>query len=182
MSHGILNLTAVKSMNVDALNRSAVGAADLDNGNVVNLLTLSATTGESEVFTASKPLSAGGLLVDLWMVAQPEVVVTYSGNSAYKGLDPDVRNFYVKTGEIFRAIKPVVGDIVELSADALGGTKNANTFVVATNNTYQLTWAASAVSGLSLSLVGTSYVSLADGAIGSTQRTVMYKFQVVATA
>lgn len=182
MSHGILNMNMTRAMNVDSLLRSAVTAADdLDNGNVVNLLTQSSTAGMSEVWLATKPLSAGTLLVNLWMVADPEVVVTYSGSSAYKGIDPNVQNFYVKGTNVFRAFMLSVGDIIELSADALGGTKGVNGFVVATNNTYKLTWAAAAISGVSLKLIGTTYVSLGSGAI-DTQRVTMYKFEVVALA
>jgi hypothetical protein len=182
MAHGILNMNMTRAMNVDSLLRSAVTASDdLDNGNVVNLLTQSSASGMGEVWLATKPLSSGTLLVNLWMVADPEVVVTYSGNSAYKGIDPDVQNFYVKGTNVFRAFMLSIGDIIELSADALGGTKNANGFVVATNNTYKLTWAASAISGVSLKLIGTSYISLASGAIDQ-QRVTMYKFEVVALA
>lgn len=180
--HGVLNMNATRAMNVDSMLRSAVTAADdLDNGNVINLLTQSSTAGMSEVWVATKPLSAGTLLVNLWMVADPEVVLTYGETSTYKGLDPDVRNFYVKGGQVFRAFMLSVGDIVELNAEALGGTKSSNGFVVATNNTYKLTWAASAISGVSLKLIGTTYVSLGSGAI-DTQRVVMYKFEVVALA
>lgn len=182
MAHGLLNKNMVQALNIDALNRSAVGAADLDNGNLVVLATLSATAGEGEVWTATRPES--GTLVGTWMVDEPEVVVTYggvAGTSAYKGIDPDPRSFYVKTGQIFRAFKPMIGDIIELSADAIAtGTGAGSAYAVVTAATYKATWAAGAVTGLSLRLIGTTYVSLATGAIGDQQRVTMYKFVVEA--
>ena len=181
MAHGLLNQNMVQALNIDAFNRSAVGAADLDNGNLVVLATLSTTAGEGEVWAATRPES--GTLVGTWMVASPEVVVTYggvAGTSAYKGIDPDPRSFYVKTGEVFRAIKLQIGDIVELTSDAIAtGTGVGAAYAVVTAATYKLTWAAGAVTGLSLRLIGTSYISLADGSIG-TQRVTSYKFVVEA--
>ena len=172
MAHGIIQKDAILAKDVDSLNRIAVGAADLDNGNVVQLLT---KTGQ--VWAATAPASTTGLQ-NLWMVAEPVQVKT--GN-AFLNIDVTPGNFYVITGDEFSAFKPQLGDIITLTADALGGSKDANTFVVATAATYELTWAAAAVSGLSLSLKATSYISIADGAIG-TQRTTAYQFEVVAIA
>jgi hypothetical protein len=179
MAYGMINLNAVQAMNVDSLNRSAVCADIVENGNLVILASMSATVGESEVWTATKPATA--TLSGGWVVADPEVVVTYSGSSAYKGLDPDIRNFRIPAAQIFRAIKLSIGDIVELSADALGtGAGAESAWAVATDATYELTWASAAVSGVSLKYLKTTYVSLATGAIGETQRVAMYKFQVTA--
>jgi hypothetical protein len=181
MAHGILNLDAVTSMNIDAYNRSAVSADDLDNGNIFALDAQDTGTELSEVWDVIKP-ATGAHLTNLWMAAEPEAVVTYSGTSAYKGLDPDPRNFYIKASQVFRAISLKVGDVVELSADALAtGTGAASAYAVATNGTYQLTWASAPVSGLSLTYLATTYISLADGSIG-TQRVSMYKFAVTAIA
>lgn len=182
MAHGLVNQTLVQGLNVDANWRSAIGSADLDSGNLVVLGSLSTTAGESEVWTATRPES--GTLVGTWMVADPEVVITYggvAGTSAYSGLDPDPRSFYVKSGRTFRVLGLAVRDIIELSADAIAtGTGAGSAFAVVTAATYKLTWASAAVTGLSLKLIGTSYVSLATGAIGETQRQTMYKFEVVA--
>ncbi len=114
------------------------------------------------------------------MAVEPEVVLTAS---KYRGIDPDIRNFYNPALSVFTAVQCKIGDIITLNAEALGGTKSTNTFVVATNATYQLTWAASAISGLTLSYVGDTYVSLpSSGAIGDTQRVTLYQFEVVAVA
>lgn len=181
MAHGILVQDAVQAMNIDALNRSAVGAADLDRGNVFALNAQDTTAGQTEAWTVVQP-ATGANLTHLWMCAQPEITVTYSGSSAYKGLDPDPRNFYVKAGEIFTAFQPQLGDIIELSADAIAtGSGAASAYAVAVNGSYQLTWAAAPISGLTLTYLATSYISFADGSIGP-QRVTMYKFAVTAVA
>lgn len=176
--HGLLNMDMTQAMNVDALNRSAVCADDLDNGNAVVLASVSSTAGEGEVWTATKPATA--TLAGCWIVAEPEVVVTYSGTSAYKGLDPDPRNFYVKGTGMFRAIKPQLGDIIELNAEAFTtGSGAGSAFANLEDGSYKFIWAAAAGAGLSLKLIGTTYISLAAGSIGDPQHVTMYKFVVV---
>lgn len=184
MAHGILVPSNTAAMNVDAWRRNAVSASDVDNGNVVKLTTKSTTSGESEVFTAVVPSTSEGL-TNLWFVYEPAVVVTYSGASAYKGLDPDVRNFYTKAGLVFSVFKPQTSDIITLSADAIAGTYVASgsptTHINATNSTggLKLLWGTSqTASVLSLKLLAVEYFSLADGSIG-TQRITSYQFEVV---
>lgn len=182
MAHGILIQNKVAAQNIDSLNRSAVGSANLDNGNVVQLLTrnTAATRGYEEVWDATQPAASAGL-TQLWMVYEPEVVTLTSGSLQFKGIVVDPREFFVESGKVFSAFKPQLGDIVRLTPDALGGTKSTNTYVVATASDYKLNWAASAVSGLSLLLISTEYISIGTGGI-DTQRVTAYDFQVVALA
>jgi hypothetical protein len=178
-NHGLMIPSKVVAADVDAYVRSVKSASDLDNGNVVSLSALSVTAGEGEVWTAATPATGAGL-TNLWMIGEPEVVLT---DSKYKNIDPNPLNFYTPAGKIATAFKLQVGDIVMLNAEALAGTKSTNNYVVATNATTKLTWAAAAVSGVSLYLLGTEYVSLpTTGAIGEDQRVVAYKFHVVAIA
>lgn len=177
MAYGILIQNKVATQNVDAFNRPAVAASNVENGSVFNLLTLSSIPGEGEVWTATAPVT--GALSNLWMAYEPEVVTTVSGSSEFKGIDPDPRNFINIAGKVFSCFKPQVGDIMRISADGVAGTKSTNEYVVATNNAWKLTWAASAVSGLSLKLIRTSYISIGTGSIG-TQRVTAYDFEVVA--
>ena len=81
----------------------------------------------------------------MWMAATPEIpkLVSDSGNE-YKGLTKDPREFYNIAGDIIDAFQPKIGDIITLTADALGGTKVTGDYIVATNGTYELTWAAAA--------------------------------------
>ena len=67
MSHNVMIPNAIAAMNVDAWNRSGVHASAVDNGNIVKLTGLSATAGESEVWTAVTPSTSNGL-TDVWMV------------------------------------------------------------------------------------------------------------------
>ena len=182
MTHAILVQNKVAAMDVDSYNRPAVQANDnLDNGWLVSLPTrdTSATYGQTEVWDATKPATA--TLAAMWMVYEPEVVLTVSGSHQYKGIDPDPRDFYTPAGTVFTAYQPKVGDIIALTDDALGGTKSTNTFVVATNADYKLNWSASAISGLSYSYLGDSYVSLGLGDI-STQRVTTRLFTCVAVS
>ena len=178
-NHGIFVPSAVAAANVDSYVRHAKAAVDLDNGNVVSLTALTGVAGEREVWTAAVP-ATGATLKNLWMVGEPEIVVT---NSKYKNIDPNVQNFYNVAGSVFTAFKLQLADIVVLTADALGGTISTNTFVVATDGTAKLTWASAAVSGVSLKLLATEYISLPTvGSIGDNQRTTAYRFEVVALA
>jgi len=178
--HGVANATNFKiaAKDVNAYVRSFVSADDIDNGNVFYETAKSTTSGQDQVFTAVKPATSH--LSNLWMAVEPEVVKTAG---KYRNIDPDIRNFYNVAGDVFAAFSPKIGDIITLSAEALGGTKSTNTFVVATNADYKLNWAASAVSGLSLSYLGDTYVSLPTGTtIGDTQRVTLYQFEVTAVS
>ena len=65
----------------------------------------------------------------------------------------------------------------------IGGTISTNTFVVATDGTAELTWASAAVSGVSLKLLATEYLSIPVlGSIGDSQRQTAYRFECVALA
>jgi hypothetical protein len=174
--HGVVIPSKVAAMNVDSMNRPAVSASAIDNGNIFYFSGKSATAGESEVWTAVVPATAH--LYDLWMAYEPEVVVT---NAQYKGLDPDIRNFYNAIGDVFSAYQPQIGDLIMLTDEALTGSSATGDYVVATDADFKLNWAAAAVSGLSYKLAETTYISLATGAI-NTQRTTAYLFECVAVA
>ena len=179
MAHGIMIPSATAAANVDSYVRHAKAAVDLDNGNVVSLTALTGVAGEREVWTAAVP-ATGATLKNLFMVGEPEIVVT---DSKYKNINPNVQDFYNVAGDVFTAFRLQLGDVVVLTADALGGTKSTNEYVVATNATAELTWAAAAVSGVSLKLLATEYISLPTlGTIGDTQRQTAYRFEVVALA
>jgi hypothetical protein len=179
MTHNVMVPNAIAALNIDSLNRSAICASALDNGNLVALASMSATAGESEVWTATVP--ATGTLANLWMVYESEVNVT---DSKYKGLDPDPRNFSVAAGKVFSCFKPQLGDIITMTADGLAGTKSTNTFVNATDTTGGLkpVWGASQTASVfSMKLIDTTYFSIGTGAMDN-QRIVAYRFEVVGIA
>lgn len=180
MAYGLLVQTATAASNIDSYNRNCKSASDIENGSVFQLASRSSTAGEGELWVATAP--ATGALSHLWMAAEPEVVVTVSGNSQYKGLDPDVRNFKNIAGTPFAAIKLTIGDVVQLSSDAVEGTKGSNNYVVATDAKLKLQWASAAVSGVSLKLLGQKDIAIGSGTLGATQRQTAYLFEVVAVA
>jgi len=174
MAYSLILPVKIAAQNIDSLNRSAVCAVDVENGFVGYFSAKSTTAGEGEVWTFTAPIT--GKLTNNWMVYEPEVVLT---DEKYKGIDADPRNFIIPDGEIFSVFLPRIGDLILMSEDAVTGTKGANTFVVSTNTATQLTWAVGAVTGLSLKLIETSYISLGLGDI-SPGRITAYLFEVVA--
>lgn len=178
MAYGVLVPNQIAALNIDAWNRSAVCASPVENGWIVALETKSTTAGESEVWTATVP--ATGTLTNLWMVYEPEVVLTAA---KYKGLDPDVRNFRVEATDIFSVYKPVLGDIITMSADCLLGSYSAGvtTHVNATDTSggFSLYWGSSqTASVLSYKLLSATYFSIGTGAIDN-QRITAYQFECV---
>jgi hypothetical protein len=189
-THAVAVLNKVQATDVDSYNRVAVCATAMDNGWIMQLASRSSTAGETEVWTATAPSATAGL-THLWMAYSPEIVSVVSGSNTFKGIDVDPQNFYVPVGGMIDVFKPQVGDIITLTAEALyasgGGSAIGAAYAVATvhgDNAYDfmLNWAASAVSGLSLKYLATTYISKPTGAIGETQRVAAYQFEVSAIA
>jgi hypothetical protein len=181
MANGVVIPNLTMAQNVDSLNRVAKSGesttVDIQNGSMVVLASVSATAGEGEVWLATCPATAT-LTASLWMVASPEIVVTVSGSNQYKGLDPDPRNFINLKDKTFDAFKISVGDIITLSTDAIEGSKSTNTYAVVADAKYKLQWSAAAISGPSLKLIETTYISIPSGTLGDTQRVTAYRFFV----
>ena len=175
MSHGILIPNQIAATNVDAWNRPAVSASNIDNGNIVKLTTYGVATGEAEVWTAVVP-STGAGLNDVWMAYDPELVWTNN----YRGLDPDVRNFYVGAGRIFSVFLPRLWDIIKLTDDNLvtGTGAAVGSYAVATDTTggLKLVWTSgwtSATAVFALQCLAINYISIGTGAIDN-QRITAY--------
>jgi hypothetical protein len=173
--HAILIKSMCQSTNIDALQRSAVYTSDIDNGNVVKLGALSSTAGEAEVFVAAVPSATP---TDLWMVAEPEVVVVISNGKSYKGIDPDPRDFYIPAADVFTVFKPKVGDIIKLTATGITGTRTTETYVNAVAGAVKLAWSATQGTGLSLKLLEVTYISIGVGT-AEGQRITAYKLEVI---
>lgn len=179
MANSVIYPLKIQATDIGAYNRSAVCATDLEQGAAVMLTGKSATDGETEVWTAVAA-STGDGLTGVWMAYSPEVVLTVSGNSTYKGIDPDPRNFVNKATKILDVVKPKVGDLWLCSEDFFTGAKSTNTYANCTNGTSgQLVWGASATSSVfAMKYISTSYISISDGSIG-TQRVTAYVMEVV---
>lgn len=173
--YGIVLKQSVAAQTDNALNRSVVSATLLENGFIFQLATKSSTAGNKDVFVATVP--ATSYLSNLWMLAEPPVPLI----SSRKGLTSDPREYSLAIGDVGSAYKPQLGDVIKVSDTALAGSAAA--FVVATNAAWQLTYAASAVSGLSFKVLDAAdYISLADGAAIGTQREDAVLLECVALA
>lgn len=179
MAHNVLIKDKVAAKSIDAYVRSAVLAGNTcDAGNLVTLLTKSATVGESEVWTAGSPTT--GSLIGLWMVDEAGINILVDGSNSYALGDPDPRNFYVGIAKVFTAIKPVAGDIITMTADGITGTRTSEGYAVATTADRKPNWSAVGLVGtaLTMKLLGVTYISIGTGTIG-TQRVASYQFEVL---
>jgi hypothetical protein len=176
--HAILIPQQIAAQNIDSLTRSAYATAtNFDNGNVCKLTTHGAASGQAEVWTAVAP-STGAGLTDIWMAYSPELVWTGS----YRGLDPDVRNFYNAYPRVFDVFSPQVHDIFLLTGNGIAtGTGVGAAFINCTDASgVKLEWAASSPGTcFAAKLIATQYISLAGGTLGETQRVTAYQFEVV---
>jgi len=181
MAKSVMFPIKTSAQDVGAFNETFTHTADIDNGTVFVKGALSTVADESEVYTISLPAAVAGL-TNLYMAyTSPLNMVIGADGNEYRMGDLNPKNFTNYAGYAFNGFKLTLGDRIKITADGLGGTKGSNTFVVATASTGKLTWAAAAVSGVSLKLVKESYFSIPEGGIGS-QRTVAYVFEVVAVA
>ena len=174
MAYGVINPVAVMATQIDSLNRSCRAAAlsDIEQGGVFELLTLSTTAGEAEVWMATVPTSA---LMSVWMAYDPELVWTGS----YRGLNPDVRDYIITGGRTFSAFRPKPGDLILMSADAFTGAIGGNTFANTTTANWQLVWGTTQTNDcLSFKLRATKYFSIGTGAM-DTQRFTAYLMEVL---
>ena len=181
MAHGIVVKTRTASTEVDAYNRPAVAgsAVNLDNGNVFRLDTQSGSAGYAEVWDVSAP-SGSTVLSGLWMAASPERVITVSGTYEFANIDPDPRNFYNIGGKVFDAFKPVAGDILLLTSDAISGSPSTGDYVCAGSGVYQLAWSATqTASALAMKILKETSYAIGSGAIGGTS-VLACKLQVLA--
>ena len=175
MTHTILEVNKMAAQDNAYLNRSFVSGSNIDNGWVFNLQSQNATAGMTEVWDAIQPTT--GSLGGLWMAAAPEVVIT---DSKYRGIDPDPRNFYTAASTVSDAIKPMAGDILTLTADALDSSTTA-AFANSTVDSYKFTWAANpgATTTMSLRYLKTSYISVGSGSAIGNQRVTAFRFEVL---
>ena len=176
MAKSILVPTLTAAKNIDALNRSFVGAVDLDNGNVFEKGELSTNVNESQVYNAVAPTTLSGL----WMAFSPEDVVLTDGlGNQFKVGTLDPRAFTNTAGVVFSGFQPKEGDLVLISADGISG-EAAKAYAVATNGSSVLAFADNAISGLSFKVVETTYISVASANNIGSQRVTAYLLECVA--
>lgn len=106
MAKGYMIEKRISAKDVEALNRSAKSATDIDGG---MLVTLGAYA--NGVFTATKATEGEGL----YMAYNPSEHFTQVGDKVYAGLSADPRDYTNLAGRPFDVFKLVVGDLVALT-------------------------------------------------------------------
>jgi hypothetical protein len=178
-NHAVVIANKMVAKDNDAYVRPVIAQQDIDNGNVVSLLTKSSTAGEAEVWNATVP--ATGSLVGLWMALEPELPFLKNGTRQYNGLGT-IQDFYTAASTVFSAVKLVPGDIITLTAEAFVSGSTLG-YAVAANGSVKWTGAATANYGYDapaacLRYLNTTYIPSADGSIASG-RIAAYQMEVL---
>lgn len=175
MASNVVIKTRVAAYNVDALNRTAVCASDIENGCIFKLTQYSTDESESMVWQAEQ---AAATDTDLWMATSPEVVIIRDSMGVeYKGLNQDPRAFVNYAGNMIDCIKLQKGDIIEMTA---ANINNADTmdYLVPDTTDFKLTGANAAGDGLCLHKIGTSMLHIGSSMMQNSHP-VTYKYEVV---
>ena len=175
MANNVVIKSRVAAYNVDALNRTAVCAQDIENGCIFKLEHYSANEAESMVWEAEQ---ASATDTGLWMATSPEVVIIRDAMGVeYKGLNQDPRAFVNYAGNMIDATKLMPGDIIEMTA---ANINNADTmdYLVPDTVDFKLTGSASAGEGFCLHKIGTSMLHIGSSMMKDSHP-VTYKYEVI---
>lgn len=140
MAKAILVQDAVQAMNIDALNRSAIGSADIDNGNVFYLATKSSTDGEGEVWTATQPTTGSGLKISLKLLGTSYVSIAdgsigsqrtiayqfeVADNSSglWMAYSPETVTIVTASGKKYKGLTPDPREFTNLSGEVFSAFK-----------------------------------------------------------
>lgn len=174
MANNVVIKSRVAAYNVDAYNRTAVCAEDIENGCVFKLTKYSVNEDESMVWQAEQ---ASATDTGLWMATSPEVVIIRDGMGVeYKGLNVDPRAFVNYAGNMIDATKLIPGDIIEMTC---ANITNADTmeYLVPDTANFKLTGSATAGTGLCLHKIGTSILHIGSSMMQDSHP-VTYKYVV----
>lgn len=176
MTHTVVILNKVAATNVDAYVRPVITQQNMDNGYFFSLNGISSGSG-IECWVPTVPTT--GSLSGLWMLKEPEIPFLASGTNVYNGLGT-IRDFYVSASMVATAIKPQVGDIITVTADAFtsGTAPTAGQYCVAVNAAFTLTAQAGAGAGQQWICREVNYIPYADGTIG-TGRLTSYRLECI---
>lgn len=177
MAHTILIPSAVAAQKIDSYNRNIKASVDLDNGMVLALSGKSTADSEGEVWTATK---ADGTESVHWIHYNPEEVNITNGK--WRGVENNIKEFYVPSGKVSNAFLAQKGDIITVSADGFKGTYTDGTTkyaYVSSSNPGLFTFAASKqASTPNWAIVKVTYISVGEENM-STQRTLAYQLELV---
>lgn len=155
MAHNVFIKRQVAAFNVDSLNRSAIVAADIDNGTPIQLTTrVGLSLWNGQAFTSAHP-------AEVWVAAAPEV--NYATKTKSESSDP--RDFYNVSGKAFDVIRLTENDIVEMTGEGQTTLFPATAdYAYVTPNGWTGTGSAP-TSGIYLHKIGTDLLHVGDGAI-----------------
>jgi hypothetical protein len=138
-THAILVQNSVQAMNIDAFNRSAIGSADIDNGNVFYLASKSTTDGEGEVWVATQP-ATGALKLSLSLLGTTYVSlsegsigtqrvtayqfeVTDNSSNLWMAYSPEVVTVVSETGKKYKGLTNDPREFTNLSGEVFDAFK-----------------------------------------------------------
>lgn len=174
MAHNVVILKQYAAYNVDAYNRTAVCESDIDNGCIFKLTSYSETEGEGTVWKAEQAAESDK---GLWMAVSPEVVTTKVMDGVeIRNLVYDPRAFVNIAGKMIDSIKPIPGDIIEMTGEGISGI-DTNNYLVPDTSGFKLKANSSAGTGLSLRKIGKSKLHIGDAALVKKPVTT-YKYEV----
>lgn len=123
MAYAVLVQDSVQAEDIKALNRSAVCAANVDNGNIFYLATKSATAGEGEVWTATQPATASGLLCSFKLVGTTYISIADGSINTQRVTAYQLECVDNTTG-FWMAYSPEVVSVVSASGKVYRGLTN----------------------------------------------------------
>ena len=180
-NHAVLIPSKVAAKDIDAFVRPAISASALDNGNIFTLPQKTGVSGEGEVWlAASIPTAYTGATSGcvVWMAGEPELPFATAGDNVYRGLG-NIQDFYISACTVFTAFKPMVGDIITVTADALDSSTTAAYAIASDTGNYKLLWSASVANGFTLRYLKTTYIPQANGSAIGGGRITAYQFEVM---
>lgn len=173
MAFGVVEKKQVSAKTDEALVRTGVSTAVVENGSVFSL----GTRNSNGTWNVGTP--ATGSLTNLWMAADDGKVVISSDGREYQ-VTNDPTAFSVAIGRAFDIFKPQIGDLIALSADAIDSTYAGEDFVVAADGEVKLQKSATAITGLSLKKIATTTIKVPSTTLGTPDGVTAYLFEVTA--
>jgi hypothetical protein len=177
MAHTVVVLRKAAATYVDSYVRPVLAQQAMDNGYFFSLNGVSTAGSGVEAWIPVVPTT--GSLSSLWMLKENEIPSISNGTNVYNGLGT-IRDFYVSASQVATAVKPQVGDIIEVTAEAFvsGTAPTLGQHCVATNGTFLLTAQAAGGAGQDWVCREVTYLPFADGTIGSS-RLVTYRLECI---
>lgn len=186
MSYTVMQIRAVRSLNLDSLNRSFVYTAPMQQGMIFTCGARSTDIDEAEVFIP-EPITADAN--NVWIAYEADIVETISGDGekVYRGIDPDIRDFIIPANRTFSAFKLADFDIISLfngtdDNSIISGTYTdgvQNYLIPDTSVPFGWAWTTTEAD-FCLKVIEPDYMSIANGGtLGGLQRNYGYRYEVV---